>query len=88
MMEDGSSHGAAQSEIDVDSRDGGSAYSEVSQDFARFPVFTVETLVENLFVCGVLSLSHHGTPQTIGAKWLNLGFFILMFVVYHILKIL
>ena len=38
---------------------------------------TVGTLVENLFVCGVLSLSHHGTPHTIGAKLLNLGFFVL-----------
>ncbi len=28
------------------------------------------------------------TPHTIGAKWLNLGFFVLMFVVSHILKIL
>ena len=50
-------------------------YSEVLRDFVRFPVFTVVTLVENLFVCGVLSLSHHGTPHTIGAKRLNLGFF-------------
>jgi len=40
----------------------------------RFPVFTVETLVEILLVFGVLSLSHHGTPHTIGAKRLNLGF--------------
>ncbi len=45
-------------------------------------------LVENLLVCDVLSLSHRGTPHTIGANWLNLGFFVLMFVVSHILKIL
>ncbi len=38
--------------------------------------------------CGVLSLSHRGTPHTIGAKQLNLGFFDLMFVVSHLLKIL
>ncbi len=48
---------------------------EVSKDFARFPVFTVQTLVENLLVCGVLSSSHRGTPHTIGAKRFNLGFF-------------
>ncbi len=51
-------------------------YSHVSRDFARFPVFTVGTLVENLLVCGVLSLSHRSTPHNIGAKWLNLGFFL------------
>ncbi len=44
-------------------------------------------LVENLLVCGVLSLSHRGTPHTLGAKRLNLAFFVLMFVVSHILKI-
>ncbi len=47
-------------------------------------MFTVGTLVDNLLVCGVLSLSHRG----IGEKRLNLGFFVLMFVVSHILKIL
>ncbi len=47
-------------------------YSQVSRDFARFPVFTVRTRVDNLLVCGVLSLSHHGTPHTLGAKRLNL----------------
>ncbi len=36
-------------------------------------MFTVRTLVENLLVCGVLSLSR-GTPHTIGAKWLNQGY--------------
>ncbi len=50
-------------------------YSQVSRDFVRFPVFTVQTLVENLLVCGVLSSSHRGTPHTIGAKRFNLGFF-------------
>ncbi len=35
------------------------------------PVFTVRTLIENLLVCGVQSLSH----RTRGAKRLNLGFF-------------
>ncbi len=38
-------------------------------------MFTVRTLVENLSVCGVLSLSYRSTPHTIGAKQLNLGFF-------------
>ena len=51
-------------------------------------MLTVETLVGNLFVCGVPSLSNHGTPHTVGAKQLNLGFFVLMFGVYHNLKIL
>ena len=37
-------------------------------------MLTVGTLVGNLFVCGVLSLSNHGTPHTVGAKRLNLGF--------------
>ncbi len=46
-------------------------YSQVSRDRERFPVFTVGTLVENLLVCGVQSLSH----RTRGAKRLNLGFF-------------
>ena len=64
------------------------AYSLVSTDFARFLVLTVGTQVENLFVCGVLSLSNHGTPHTVGAKRLNLGFFVLMFVVSDSLKIL
>ncbi len=41
----------------------------------RFPVITVGNLVENLLVCGVLFLSHRGTPHTIGAKRLNLGLF-------------
>ncbi len=50
-------------------------YSQVSRDSARFPVFTVGSLVENLLVCGVLSLSHRSTPHTIGAKRFNLGFF-------------
>ncbi len=50
-------------------------YSQVSRDSARFPVFTVCSLVENLLVCGVLSLSHRSTPHTIGAKRFNLGFF-------------
>ncbi len=34
------------------------------------------TLVEYLSVCGVLSSSHRGTPHTIGAQRLNLGFFL------------
>ncbi len=38
-------------------------------------MFTVGTLVKNLLVCGVLSLSHRGTPHIIGARRLNLGFF-------------
>ncbi len=50
-------------------------YSQVSRDSVRFPVFTVRTLVENLLVCGVLSLSHRGTPHNLGAQRLNLGFF-------------
>ncbi len=50
-------------------------YSQVSRDSARFPVFTVGTLVENLLVCVVLSSSHRSTPHTIGAKRFNLGFF-------------
>ncbi len=50
-------------------------YSQVSGDFARFPMFTARTLVENMLVCGVLSLSHCSTPQNMGAKQLNLGFF-------------
>ncbi len=49
--------------------------TQVSRDCARFPVFTVSTLVENLLVCGVLSLSHRGTPHTVGAKRLNIVFF-------------
>ncbi len=53
-----------------------------------FPAFKFGTLVEYLSVCGVLSSSHRSTPHTIGAKRLNLGFFVLMFVVFHILKIL
>ncbi len=57
-------------------------YSQIPRDFARFPVFTVGTLVENLLVCGVLSLSHRSTPHTIEVKT------VLMFVVSHILKIL
>lgn len=60
----------------------GAAQSEVSRDFARFPVFAVGTLVENLFVCGVLSLSRHGTPHTTGPKRFNIGLFVLMFVVF------
>ncbi len=55
---------------------------------AIFPAFTVRTLVENLLVCGVLYLSHRGTPHTIGAKRFNLGFFLSSCVVSHILKIL
>ncbi len=51
-------------------------------------MFTVRTLVECLLVCGVPSLSHRSTAHTIGAKRFNLGFFVLMFVVSHILKIL
>ncbi len=35
-------------------------------------MFTVRTLVENLLVCGVLSLSHRSTPQNMGTKRLNL----------------
>ncbi len=38
-------------------------------------MFTVQTLVENLLVCGVLSSSHRGTPHTIGSKLFHLGFF-------------
>ncbi len=45
-------------------------------------------MVENLLMCGVLSLSHSGTPHTIGAKRLNLGFVLSSCVVSHILKIL
>ncbi len=51
-------------------------YSQVSRDFVRFPVFTVRILVENLLLCGVLSFSHRSTPHTVGAKLLNLGFFL------------
>ena len=60
------------------------AYSLFSTDFARFLVLTVGTLVGHLFVCGVLVFvkSWH-TPHTVGAKRLNLGFFVLMFVVSH-----
>ncbi len=50
-------------------------YSQVSRDSARFPVFTVGTLVENLLMCGVLSSSHRSTPHTIGAERFKLGFF-------------
>ncbi len=63
-------------------------YSQVSRDSARFPVFTVGTLVENLLVCVMLSSSHRSTPHTIGAKRFNLGFFLSSCVVSHILKIL
>ncbi len=49
-------------------------YSKISRDSARFPLFTVGTLVENLLVCGVLSSSHHSTPHTIEEKRFNLGF--------------
>ncbi len=47
-------------------------YSQVSRDFVRLPMFKVGTLVGNLLVCGVLSLSLRIAPHTIGAKWLNL----------------
>ncbi len=50
-------------------------YSQVWRDSARFPVFTVGTLVEDLLVCGVVSSSHRSTPHTIGAKPFNLGLF-------------
>ncbi len=33
-------------------------YSQVSRDFARFPVFLFQLLVENLLVCGVI-VAHH-----------------------------
>ncbi len=63
-------------------------YSQVSRNYARFPVLKVRTLVESLLVCGVLALSHRSTPHTIGAKRLNLGFILYSCVVSHILKIL
>ncbi len=50
-------------------------YSQVSRDSARFSMFTVFLLVEDLLVCGVLSSSHRSTQHTIGAKRFNLGFF-------------
>ncbi len=37
------------------------------------PVFTVQALVEDMSVCGVLSSSHRSTPHTTGAKRFNLG---------------
>ncbi len=49
-------------------------YSQVSRDFARFPVFTVRALIENL-LCVVCCLCHIAAHHTIGAKRLNLGFF-------------
>ncbi len=36
-------------------------YSHVSRDFARFLVFNLGTLVENLLVCYVLYSSHVGS---------------------------
>ncbi len=63
-------------------------YSQVSTDSVRFPMFTVRTLAENLLVCGLLSWSHRGTPQHYRSKWFNLGFFVLVCMVSHILKIL
>ncbi len=39
-----------------------------------FPCSQSGLLVENLLVCGVVSLPHRGTPHTIGAKQLNQGF--------------
>jgi len=60
-------------------------YSEVSRDFARFPVFTVRLKICSCVVCCLCHI--HSTPHTIGAKRLNLGFFVLGFVVSHILKI-
>ncbi len=63
-------------------------YCYISRDSARFPVFPFQLLVENLLVCGVLSLSHCGTPHTIGAKGSIYGFLVLMCMVSHILKIL
>lgn len=108
------SHGAAQSKMDMDIRDGGSACRFVAmfsqkhskhshsnfflsivlnslfwniERFCEISCFS-QSLVENVYVCGVLSSSHRSTPHTIGAKLLNLGLFVLMFVVSHILKIL
>ncbi len=40
-------------------------YSQVSRDVARFTVFTLGTVVENLLVCGVPALSHRSTLHTI-----------------------
>ncbi len=40
-----------------------------------FPCSRSGLFVEDLLVCGVLSLSHRGTPHTIGAKRLNRGSF-------------
>ncbi len=64
-------------------------YSQVSRDFVRFPVFTVRILVENMLLCGVLSFSTsqhttHCRSKTVKSRI----FFVLMFVVSHILKIL
>ncbi len=59
-------------------------YSQVLRDSVRFPVFTVGNLVENLLVCGVLSSSHHSTPQTIRAKQFNLWVFFLSSCVWSL----
>ncbi len=48
----------------------------------------VEYLRSKTLMCGGTFRSHRGTPHTIGAKRLNLGFFVLMLVVSHIMIIL
>lgn len=99
LTQDG--NGAAQSEVGLDSRDGGSAcrfvYSFICQPclFSSLERFCKISCVhiwesgwKSVGLCGVLSLSHDKTSHTQRAKWWNLGMFGLMLVVSIILKIL
>lgn len=59
-------------------------YAEVSRDFARFHVITVQSELWWKICSYVVSSSHRGTLHTVGAKLLNLALFVLIFVVSHI----
>jgi len=54
-------------------------YSEVSRDF----LCSQSRLWFKIFSCVGCCLSHYGTPHTIGAKWFNLGFFLLVCGLSH-----